>query len=113
MSDTGLVVPAGAPAPAAALVAALAAAVAGDGVDAAVAVRPVTDALKRVADGRVVGDVDRGGVLLPVGPVLVGTVPAGVDLPALAGDADAALAALLAAGARVATVPLDAGGGPV
>lgn len=112
MSDTGLVVPAGAPAPAAALVAALAAAVAGDGVDAAVAVRPVTDALKRIEGDRIVGDVDRGGVLLPAGPLLVRSAPASVDAAALAGDPGVALAVLLAAGARVVPVGVDVAGGP-
>lgn len=110
MSDRILVLRQGAPTPAPALRDALAAAA--ERADAAVAVRPVTDALKVVAGDRIVDDLDRDTVLLPVGPVLVRTGSAHVGLAHVADDPDAALAALLAAGARVVTVLMDAAGGP-
>ncbi len=112
MTDPILVLQRGAPTPAAALLDALAAAAERADADAAVAVRPVTDALKRVAGDRIVDDLDRDTVLLPVGPVLLRTASARVDPAEVAGDPDAALTALLAAGARVVPVLADADGGP-
>jgi hypothetical protein len=113
MTNPILVLYRGASAPAAALLDALAAAVERADADAAVAVRPVTDALKRVEGDRIVDDVDRDTILLPVGPVLLRTAPARVDPSEVAGDPDAAITALLAAGARVVPVLADSDGGPV
>ena len=76
------------------------------GVDAASITDPVSDAVKRVRDGRVVASVERGDLALPRLPVAVG---AGVlaQLRADAGPvpAGAILAVLLAAGRRVRLVP--------